>query len=1163
MLFGGIRAAARDRGCDLLLGCGVAPPIPRRLVIPAWPVPMSDSLFVPVGPWNTDGLLIVPNGLSAERLSYVQELIADGHPVVYAGAPELAPTVAVDNAHGIDQAVEHLVAHGHRKIAFIAGPLNQPGDGLERLMAYRAAQQRLGLEADPRLIVYADQADDIDSGRQAMHRILSSGVPFSALLTYNDWFAIGAMQSLKSASLETPRDVAVIGFDDRLHARVQSPPLTTIRHPTFELGHQSLVALLDLMDGKWDGKTPIRIPTRLIARQSCGCRPGTALVSSHATAPTDGQWTSATQTAPSTLPRTMAEATAAEARRYGLDDLEAAAGHLLAALSSGIEQKSASLFNQVFADVLQGTLARDEDVYIWQAAISALENEAARDPALSKFTLPMARTLLSQAHLTISEQSRRQNTGRLIQQMEIAERLGLMSSQLLAVLDAEQIAAILAEHLPRVGIRHLAAALFEPQEDDAFASSSLVAGCGLDGEAATRRFVTRHFPLPDLYTSVEPLCLAILPLIIQGQNVGFVAFDGSDLEPCAVIMRNLAAALQNSQLYHDAAEGRRLAEEANRLKTRFLSTVSHELRTPLNVIVGLSKLMLNERVQGDSPAPQDLERIYASAQHLGFLIRDVLDLASSDAGQLRLTCERLDLADALKAIVPTAEQLARDKGLDWRAQIPHSTPPVWGDRTRLRQVALNFISNAVKFTPQGIVRLAIEADANRVTVSVSDTGLGVPPHEQGDIFDEFRQSERTAARGYGGLGLGLAISRHLIRLHGGEIGVRSSGVEGEGATFYFSLPVMVTQPAETEVAELPSSQAALVLTDQPETGERLRTYLQQEGFPVVTQIIAPQADWLTQVRQAAPAAVLLDRRLATDRTWDIVQRLKQDSALQDMPILFYTLAPEGNTGSLLELDYRSKPLQPQQLVQMLRPSARDQGKTILIVDDDPDALDLHTRLVKQQLPDCQVLQARHGREAIAALERTRPDLILLDLMMPELDGFGVLEALQERETTRDIPVVVLTAHALNEADMARLSRGVVSVLEKGVLSVDETLARVAGVLGRVDRLGSATRRLVRKAMAYLHEHYAEPLTREQVANYVGASESYLANCFHLELGLSPMTYLNRFRIRQARALLETGELNVTEVAFSVGFCDSAYFGRVFKREVGVSPGAYRRGHRPQ
>jgi hypothetical protein len=217
----------------------------------------------------------------------------------------------------------------------------------------------------------------------------------------------------------------------------------------------------------------------------------------------------------------MAEFAAVEARHYGLGDLESMNERLLAALVSGIEHKNVSLFNQTLAHILQDTLARDEDIYIWHAAISALQNEMAQERPSSKFS----QMLLNQAHLTISEQSRRQITGALIHQMEMAERLGWMTSQLLAVLDTEQIAAILAEHLPGIGIRHMQAALFVPEEDDAVAASQLILRCRLEGALSSNQFITRHFPLPDFSPPDEPFQLAVLPLIIQGENVGFVALD--------------------------------------------------------------------------------------------------------------------------------------------------------------------------------------------------------------------------------------------------------------------------------------------------------------------------------------------------------------------------------------------------------------------------------------------------------------------------------------------------------------------------------------------------------------------------------------------------------------------------------------------------------------
>ena len=195
------------------------------------------------------------------------------------------------------------------------------------------------------------------------------------------------------------------------------------------------------------------------------------------------------------------------------------------------------------------------------------------------------------------------------------------------------------------------------------------------------------------------------------------------------------------------------------------------------------------------------------------------------------------------------------------------------------------------------------------------------------------------------------------------------------------------------------------------------------------------------------------------------------------------------------------------------------------------------------------------------MERDRPDLVLLDLMMPEIDGFKVLELMRDRTLTRDVPVIVLTAQILSGDDMARLQQGVAAVLEKGLFRASEVLAQVETTLARSKHLGNEAQRVVRQAMAHIHEHYAEPLSREELARRLGVSERHLNRCFHQELGLPPMTYLNRYRVQRARELLEQGDQSITEVAMAVGFSDSNYFGRVFRQEVGVSPGLYQRGQR--
>jgi YesN/AraC family two-component response regulator len=239
--------------------------------------------------------------------------------------------------------------------------------------------------------------------------------------------------------------------------------------------------------------------------------------------------------------------------------------------------------------------------------------------------------------------------------------------------------------------------------------------------------------------------------------------------------------------------------------------------------------------------------------------------------------------------------------------------------------------------------------------------------------------------------------------------------------------------------------------------------------------------------------------------------------------------------------------------------ARCQHKrTILVVDDDPAILDMHVQVVQTYWPDCRVLKAANGRIALTMMQQERPALVLLDLMMPELDGMGVLEAMQEDERMRHIPVIVLTAQLLTEEDMTRLNGSVAAVLEKGMFSTAEILAQVEQTLARHKNLGSDMQRAVRKVMAYIHEHYAEPISREDMAAYAGVSARYLTRCFQQEMGVSPITYLNRYRIKQAKRLLQTETKNITTVAEAVGFANSSYFARVFQREVGLSPHLYRR-----
>jgi len=734
------------------------------------------------------------------------------------------------------------------------------------------------------------------------------------------------------------------------------------------------------------------------------------------------------------------------------------------------------------------------------------------------------------------------------------------------VVDENQIFNALAEYLPPVGIRHSLVAIYEAEGNDQVARTRLYPIS--ESPVVPIHLPSRQFPPAGVLPANKPFSLVLFPLLIQDAAEGYIAMDTIDLDTSVTIVQQLAGAFRSIRLHKEAVEGRRLAEEANHMKSRFLSTVSHELRTPLSLIIGLSHSLIRQpeevALPGEAGIRDELQRIYISAQQLDGLIQDVLDLSRDEAGELKLTCEPLDLAEVLQPVVMTGQQIAQDKCLNWRCEIPTDLPRVWGDRTRLRQVTLNLVNNAIKFTAEGEVALIVRLDQRMVTIHVSDTGLGIPPEEQELIFDEFRQSERTTARGYGGLGLGLAICKRLVEMHGGRIWVDSTGQEGAGSSFFFTLPVIQAEADSRAMASpIKGGPIVLLVAKRSSAGKELHDHLADRGYHVVRLLVDEESsNWISPLLHAGPGAIVLDASLAPRFGWEIIRILKENPSTQDVPVLFFSL--QKKRGSILELDYLTKPVDSPELIEALARQGLDvnssaEGKTILLVDDDAAILEMHTRIIQAQFPACRILRARDGREALDTIRQERPNLILLDLMMPELDGFGVLQAMRTEESIRNMPVVVLTGQMLTDEDMARLNQGVTAVLQKGIFSVQETMAHVESALTRTSRLGSEMQRIVRRAMAYIHEHYAKPFSRQDMARQLGLSERYLTRCFRKEMGITPVEYLNRYRLKEAKAMLGTGA-NVTETALAVGFSSVSYFTRLFEKEVGVSPGVYRHNH---
>jgi len=1153
-VYRGINKAAQDLDCNLLLGCGMGPSAsPSDPLKPAWPSFLPEQDYVPIDQNNTNGLIIALPLHSQARSEYIQSLIEAGHPTLFIGSGEAGPAIVTDNMGGILEAMQHLYQHGHRRIAFIAGSDDDShGDSGERLRAYHQFYKIKELEEDSRLVAYGQHI--YSGGYRAMQEILASEVDFSAVMASNDESALGAMNALKEAGLRIPEDVAVIGFDNRLEGATHEPGLSSIHVPLFDIGYRAVELILQNIKGKVPITETVKVETRLVSRQSCGCGKESPQIVVKGSNPSEDQ--------SSQLVEAIVQAVMNQAHSLTQDECRSLGTQLVDTFLTGTHSGKWLAFQNVLGDALKRTEKRDDDVHLWQEAISILEtwiNAKSTEHSIS------TKSILDRSRQVISAQMQQQHRRYVMQEQWTSSRLSLLTTELLTALDENQIYEILGSHLPEMNIHTSLLVLFEANEDDHLAWSNVRDVLSVDEKPI--RFTSRDFPPANLFDENQPFRLTLIPIVDQSGQLGFMAFDTEHLHLYGTIVQQVGSALNTARLYRQATEGRRLAEEANRMKSRFLSTISHELRTPLNLIVGLSSVLLREGEDNQtliSDATQkDIQRIHAYAQHLGGLIGDVIDLATLDAGQFRLNKELINLGETLQMIVESGSQLTADKGLEWLSNVPNNGPWVWGDRTRLRQVVLNLVNNAIKFTTHGKVFLSCQSNDDLVTISVKDTGLGISPEEQDVIFDAFRRSERSIALGYSGLGLGLAICRMLVEMHGGTLSLRSSGIDGEGSEFYLTLPIETSIHPKDERDEkiLDETSSVLVLSSKTDVHKQLLTLLNQRGVEVQEFVMENTLEWRAELENDIPDAIILDVSDQANLGWKILKSIKEIQIMKSVPVFLYASSKDGE--SLINLNYITKPVDIDELTRAMDHhwSLDDVERsihTILVVDDEPNTLELHARIVQSQSAANRVLLADSGAKALEILNQEQIDLVLLDLQMPEMDGFGVLEAMHADKNTRKIPVIVVTGKVLTEEDMERLNQGVAVVLQKGLFTTDETVAHIETALERKRNLGADTQRLVRQAMAYIHEHYFSSVSRQDIARHINISEDYLTFCFRQELGTTPIKYLQRYRINHAKSLLKDSQKTITEVALDVGFSDSGYFSRVFHRETGMSPDQFRR-----
>ncbi len=482
---------------------------------------------------------------------------------------------------------------------------------------------------------------------------------------------------------------------------------------------------------------------------------------------------------------------------------------------------------------------------------------------------------------------------------------------------------------------------------------------------------------------------------------------------------------------HALSWARAEADQARRLKAQFAAHISHELRTPINLIVGFSELMLGSPEKyGEAPLPRsylaDLTAVHRNARHLQGLIDDILDLSQIDAGEMPVIKDLTDVGAIVGEAVATARPLLERKGLSVRVDVASDLPMLRLDRLRIRQVMLNLLNNAARFTDEGGVSVRATRDGEHVVVEVSDTGVGINPREIGELFDPFHQLETSPTRGRGGTGLGLAISKRFIALHGGRIWARSEGVPGRGSTFGFSLPIREedqaqrSEPDADDGATLtvhhwtlsapPPEPTVVVLDDDPAIVRLFQRHL--TGYQVLGAATPAEALDLAAVRRAhaivtdLPAATQLDE---WHRHWSELAR-RTGTRVLGCPM------PSGRrvARTLGLVDYLVKPVTREALLESLRAVAPE-ARTVLIVDDEPQMVRLLDGMLRSADGQYRVIRAYDGAQALDVMRRITPDLVLLDLLMPQVDGLTVLERMREDAGLAAIPVVAVSARGAFEA----------------------------------------------------------------------------------------------------------------------------------------------------
>ena len=578
--------------------------------------------------------------------------------------------------------------------------------------------------------------------------------------------------------------------------------------------------------------------------------------------------------------------------------------------------------------------------------------------------------------------------------------------------------------------------------------------------------------LPSVETTRSAMAL---PLRSGGDVIGVLAvesdrlnaFDEEDLRLMQTLSSSLATIIHNSRLLSEVQAANEQLLEVDRLKTNFLAAMSHELRTPLNSIIGFSRVIL-KGIDGPltEMQEQDIATIYDSGKHLLGLVNDILDQAKIEAGKMELAFAYFKLQDVISGVMSSAVGLTRDKPIRLHSEIADELPDAYGDEFRTRQVLLNLISNAAKFTDEGSVTVTAfpmeEYGSGFIQVSVTDTGIGIAEKDMPKLFEAFQQVDNSLTRRVGGTGMGLPLARSLTELQNGRMWVESQ--PGIGSTFSILVP---TAPMADETGshdetgmdgtpgdgatssenaiEAPAPlKTVLVIENTVEAINLYRRYLARAGYEVIGTTHSEEITNMLMLHR--PALIVLDVNVQDEAGWGVLEQLKSADTFSTIPVVICSLNPDSQRGlEMGAVAYLQKPFTEDQLLDAMRYiKAETERQRILLVDDKPETI----RSFREALEETQyvVLEATTGRQALSLIDEIDYiDLVILDLRMPEVDGFEVLQYLRGSERTAAIPVLVLTAEDVNAEERSSLET--IDIFRKDLLDEQSLLSRIQSQLG--------------------------------------------------------------------------------------------------------------------